>query len=98
MNEFKVGSRILAVLTTAISLTVVGPPAVVASDDAANSHTVGGIDHGWDRRHHTFDGGYHFHGWTGHGHGSKYVAVWHVMASHLHCDKLGNGGTDGHLH
>jgi glyoxylate utilization-related uncharacterized protein len=72
-----------------VTLAVVASPAT-ASHDVDNSHTTNGVFHGYTRRYHAFDGGYHFHAWSDHGHGEKNAYIQHDNASHLHCNNVDN--------
>jgi hypothetical protein len=73
---------------------------VVANHDVDNSHTINGVFHGYTRRYHSFDGGYHFHAWSDHGHGTKHAGVYHTGATHSHClntDNVDHVHCDAHL-
>lgn len=88
----------IAFLTLVVVVAIQLP--VLANHDVDNSHTINGVFHGFTRRYHSFDGGYHFHAWSDHGHGSKYASVHHTGATHRHCansDNVDHVHCDAHL-
>jgi hypothetical protein len=52
------------------------------------------VFHGWDRYFCQPANNYDFNAFTNHGHGKKYVALWHSGTTHLHCDDYVNGAAD----
>lgn len=90
----------LATCLLALAAATVGQAPAVASHDVDNSHTINGVYHGYTRRYHSFDGGFHFHAWSDHGHGSKHASVRHTGATHTHCsntDNVDHVHCDAHL-
>lgn len=86
----------LALLVGALTVSI--PPSARADcigGDATNYHTNNSIYHGWTRNYSCVTGNYTFHVWTNHGHGSKYVALWHDNTTHLHCDDYVSSGSSG---
>lgn len=84
----------LAVTTilTAGLLVVAAPPAFAACETpTSNAHTVGSVNHGNSQTFCLPAGTFNYTVWTNHGHGQKYVALWHSGATHLHCDALTSG-------
>jgi hypothetical protein len=85
---------VLLVATTALTVVWASPAYAICSSDKTNSHTVGSVSHGWSRTFCQPSGDYNFNVWTNHGHGQKYVALWHSDTSHLHCDDLESGSVN----
>jgi len=53
-----------------------------------NFHTTGNVYHGWWQDWDPARAKYQFHGWTEHGHGSKYASIVHQGATHSHCSVI----------
>lgn len=82
--------RIVTVALFSMLFTLAASGLANAGHDVDNSHTINGVFHGYTRRYHSFDGGYHFHAWSDHGHGSKNAYLQHDNAAHLHCTNTDN--------
>jgi hypothetical protein len=78
----------------AFGVVRVTPAYAICSSDNTNSHTVGGVPHGWSRVFCQPSNDYTFTVWTNHGHGTKYVALVHAALEHTHCDNLATGSTN----
>lgn len=86
----RVGLPAALIAVSLLVALVLAPTTAIASHDVDNSHRINGVFHGYTRRYHSFDGGYHFHAWSEHGHGSKNAYVQHDNAAHLHCTNTDN--------
>ncbi len=88
-------SRLLIPMVVSAGLLVVSaPPAFAAcSFDNSNVHTVGSVNHGWERFFCQPANDYTYNVFTNHGHGTKYVALWHD-GGNLHCDRLVSGSNN----
>lgn len=86
------------VLAGAAALVIVwaGPALAVCSPNGSHVHSTGGINHGINRLFCEPAFNYSFNGHTKHGHGTKYVAIWHSDVSHVHCDDLETGSVDAY--
>lgn len=89
------GSRVRRRILWPVSLFLVlssfwSQPLVLAGHDVDFAHTDNGIWHGWTRRYHAFDGGFHFWGFTEHGHGYKLATIDHYTFAHRHCIDIDN--------
>jgi hypothetical protein len=63
----------------------------------SNQHTVGAVFHGWIWSFNSCQSNpYHYEVRTNHGHGSKYVALWHSGTTHLHSDDLESGSVNAY--
>lgn len=90
-------ARLLVLAVFVLPLLVVwAPPAMAACTlDVVNKHTLTtGVFHGWERFFCQPPGNYRFNANTNHGHGNKYVALWHSDNSHMHCDVIGSGSVN----
>jgi hypothetical protein len=73
-------------------LWVTASPAMAAcSLDNTNQHTLGDVFQGWSRLFCQPANNFIFQAKTNHGHGDKYVGLWHDGTSHLHCDSFVSG-------
>lgn len=92
------GFTATVVLAGAVGLVFVwaGPALAACSPDGSHVHTTGGIGHGINRLFCEPAFNYTFNAHTNHGHGQKYVAIWHQDGSHLHCDDLETGSVDAY--
>lgn len=88
-------ARLLIVVLMGAPLVIVSsqPAFAACSFDTDNDHTVGSVFHGWDRLFCQPANDYRFTAFTNHGHGTKHAALWHVGATHLHCDSLASGSS-----
>ncbi len=76
---------------------VQAPPAYAAcQSDKSNEHTLGSAFHGWSRLFCQPENNFLFQAKTNHGHGTKYVGLWHDGTTHLHCDAIGTGSTNAY--
>lgn len=66
--------------------------ACVTNPGASNSHTSNGINHGWDRVWSCDH--WVYHGWTDHGHGTKWVQVFNFSTNAGKCSDLESGSTN----
>lgn len=88
-------TAIILLVATMFLAVVWAPPAfAVCSSDKSNQHTVGSVRHGWSRLFCQPGNTYTFTGFTNHGHGTKYAAIYHSDASHRHCEKLVTGSAN----
>lgn len=86
------GTAMFILAASTVLVFVWAPPAFAACTfDKSNQHTIGSVFHGWSRTFCEQTGTYTFSVQTNHGHGQKYVALWHSDTSHLHCDDLETG-------
>ncbi len=85
--------KVLTLLVVSAGLVGVwsSPAFAACSFDKSNSHAIGSVTHGWDRFFCQPANNYLFNAYTNHGHGTKYVALWHDGTTHLHCDSLVSG-------
>lgn len=76
-------------------MSVWSSPAFAAcSLDKSNQHSIGSVSHGWDRFFCQPANDYKFNAFTNHGHGSKYVALWHNGTTHIHCSDIESGSVN----
>lgn len=95
MPRMATGRVCLVVIATAMWLTFVSWPAYAACSPAgANNHSIGSVSHGWSRVFCQPANTYTYTVWTNHGHGQKYVSLWHSGTTHLHCDDIESGSVN----
>jgi hypothetical protein len=80
---------------TSVLILVPQTPAFAACS-FSNSfiHTVGSVNHGWDRYFCQPANDYLFNVHTNHGHGTKSVSLWHADGSHSHSISVVSGAND----
>jgi hypothetical protein len=103
-----VASLMVLIVVGVWTLVLVSQPAFAACEPStSNAHTVGSVYHGNRQTYCLPAGTFNYTVWTNHGHGNKYVALWHTGSTHLHCDVLAGGsnnaqcstsGINGHHH
>lgn len=93
LNRVSTAFRLpLAVLLLGGYLALGATPAHAAcSLDKTNQHTLGEVFHGWSRLFCQPENNFIYQAKTNHGHGTKYVGLWHDGTTHLHCDSLVSG-------
>ncbi len=87
---------LVLVITAGLLVGILSSPALAAcSSDKSNTHTVGSVFHGWDRFFCQPANNYKFNGYTNHGHGQKYVAIWNSpVTGNPDCDNLASGSVN----
>lgn len=83
---------LLLVLTTGVLVaTMSAPPAQACTpgSNGSNSHTQGGVEHGWTRTWSCDNWTYRGH--TNHGHGDKYVSLQNFKTNDFKCSAYNPG-------